>query len=231
MNLLRSGSAGVTPEIIIERTSLTRRTVWVRRSGPADVLLISNFRSQICVPKKPRQKNVPTYQRFEDLPVWQEALILAERVEDFIAAAKDRITWSKRDQIDRASLSVSNNIAEGFERGTTNELLAFLYIARGSAGEVRSMLCFFERRPALRDFKSQISDLKLIAESCSRQLRGWADSLQNSDIAGPRHLNDKTRADYTKRQARKTGAADFAQTLAQHLPPDHPLHPNNRQAR
>ena len=42
--------------------------------------------------------------------------------------------------MDRAALSVSNNIAEGFERGTTNELLQFIYIARGSAGEVRSML-------------------------------------------------------------------------------------------
>ena len=173
---------------------------------------------------------MPTYQRFEDLPVWQEAIVLAERAEDFIDAAKDRITWSKRDQIDRASLSVSNNIAEGFERGTTNELLAFLYIARGSAGEVRSMLCFFERRPKLREFKSQISDLKTIAESCSRQLRAWADSLQNSDIAGPRHLNDKSRANYQKRKGRESGAAQFQQTLAQHLPPDHPMHPKNRPA-
>ena len=171
---------------------------------------------------------MPTYQRFEDLPVWQEAIVLAERAEDFIDAAKDRITWSKRDQLDRASLSVSNNIAEGFERGTTNELLAFLYIARGSAGEVRSMLCFFERRPKLRDFKPEISSLKAIAESCSRQLGAWAASLQNSDIAGPRHLNDKSRADYTKRQSRKTGAVDFQHLLAQNLPPDHPLHPKNR---
>ncbi|MSU48103.1 MAG: four helix bundle protein [Opitutus sp.] len=171
-----------------------------------------------------------TYQRFEDLPVWQEAIVLAERVEDFIESTRDAITWSKRDQIDRASLSVSNNIAEGFERGTTNELLAFLYIARGSAGEVRSMLCFFGRRPKLRDFKSQISDLKSIAESCSRQLGGWAASLQNSDIAGPRHLNDKSRADYAKRQSRKTGTVDFQHLLAQNLPPDHPLHPKNRPA-
>ena len=55
---------------------------------------------------------------------------------------------------------MSNNIAERFERGTTNELLAFLYIARGSAGEVRSMLSFIERRPAFANFKSQISNLK-----------------------------------------------------------------------
>jgi four helix bundle protein len=67
---------------------------------------------------------MPTYQRSEDLPVWQEAIKLAEGCEDFIELAEKRITWSKRDQLDRASLSVSNNIAEGFERGITNELLA-----------------------------------------------------------------------------------------------------------
>jgi len=166
---------------------------------------------------------MPTYQRFEDLPVWQEAIVLAEKCEDFIDAAKDRITWSKRDQMDRASLSVSNNIAEGFERGTTNELLAFLYIARGSAGEVRSMLCFFERRPKLRDFRSQISDLKSIAESCSRQLGAWAQSLQNSDIAGSRHLNDRSRETYRKKKEQARGAAEFQRLLDQHLPPDHPL--------
>jgi len=61
-----------------------------------------------------------------------------------------------RNHFERAVLSVTNNIAEGFERGTTNELLSFLYIARGSAGEVRSMLCLLERRPWMKDFKSQI---------------------------------------------------------------------------
>jgi len=173
---------------------------------------------------------MPTYQRFEDLPVWQEAVHLAELAEDFLEAAKDRTTWSKRDQLDRASLSVSNNIAEGFERGTTNELLAFLYIARGSAGEVRSMCRFFERRVRFQDLNSQISNLISVAESCSRQLRAWADSLQNSDITGPRHLNEKSRSDYLKRKAREDGAAAFRQMLAQSLPADHPLHPNNRPA-
>ena len=141
-----------------------------------------------------------TYQRFEDLPVWRDAIRLAEGCEDFLTAAKERITFSKRDQLDRCSLSVSNNIAEGFERGTKNELLAFLYIARGSAGEVRSMLCFFERRPALIDFKSEISNLKLLAEGCSRQVRAWADSLQNSEIEGQRHLNDRNRENWQKKK-------------------------------
>ena len=159
-----------------------------------------------------------TYQRFEDLPVWNDAIALAEGCEDFIMAAKDRITWSKRDQLDRASLSGSNNIAEGFERGTTNELLSFLYIARGSAGEVRSMLNYFERRPALKDLKSQISNLKSQAESCSRQIRGWAESLQNSPIRGQRHLNNAER----NRHEQKKKADAFLEKLTAALPDGHP---------
>lgn len=172
---------------------------------------------------------MPTYQRFEELPVWRAAADLYDRTDDFIDHAPPRLRPSFRDQLERAALSVSNNIAEGFERGTTNELLAFLYIARGSAGEVRSMLTLLLRRPWAPDsLKSEISNLISLAESCSRQLRGWADSLQNSDITGQRHLNDHTRANYAKRKSRESGAAHFQQILAQHLPPDHPLHPKNR---
>jgi four helix bundle protein len=165
------------------------------------------------------------YDRFEDLPVWQQAICLAEGCEDFLIAAKDKITYSKRDQLDRCSLSVSNNIAEGFERGTINELLAFLYIARGSAGEVRSMLCFFERRPALRDFRSQISDLKKVAESCSRQIFGWAESLQNSDIKGQRHLNEHSKDQWRKKRSAEESRASFDEMMREgmsKMPKNHP---------
>lgn len=167
-----------------------------------------------------------TCQRFENLPVWPEAICLAEKCGDFLIAAKDLITYSKCDQLDRCSLSVSNNIAKGFERGTINELLAFLYIARGSAGEVRSLLCYFERRPALRDFKSQISNLQSIAESCSRQTRAWADLLPNSDIKGQRHLNKNPHSDWQKAQkpkAVRAKAKDFERQLMASMSPTHPM--------
>lgn len=107
-----------------------------------------------------------------------------------------------RSQLQRAALSVANNVAEGFERGTTQELITFLYIARGSAGEVRSMLCLCERLPAFGHLKSEISNLKSQAESISRQLRAWADSLQNTGIKGQRYLTDKTRTvDEQKKRA------------------------------
>jgi four helix bundle protein len=170
------------------------------------------------------------YERFEDLPVWQAGMTLTERIFRLTENKSFSYKGDLRSQLQRAALSVPNNIAEGFERGTTSELLAFLYIARGSAGEVRSMCRFFERRPRLQDLKPQISNLISVAESCSRQLRAWTDSLQDSDIAGPRHLNEKSRSDYRKRKAREDGEAAFRQMLAQSLPPDHPLHPNNRPA-
>lgn len=160
-----------------------------------------------------------TYSRFEDLPVWQEAIRLAESVYEMTESKEWRASRSFRDQIERAALSVSNNIAEGFERGTTKELLAFLYIARGSAGEVRSMLCLLERRPLFKHLKSQISNLKSTAESCSRQLRAWADHLQNSDIKGQRHLNDRERRRYES----KKGAEQFQNELMGVLPEGHPM--------
>src|SRR2546430_10079431 len=89
------------------------------------------------------------YNRFEDLPVWNAAIELAVQVYDLTERIQFRRRHSLRDQVERAAVSVSNNIAEGFERGTNNELLSFLYIARGSAGEARSMLCLMERLPAL----------------------------------------------------------------------------------
>jgi four helix bundle protein len=160
-----------------------------------------------------------TYQRFEDLPVWQTAARLYEQTDVFLDLAPPRLRHSFRDQLERAVVSVSKNIAEGFERGSTNELLAFIYIARGSAGEVRSMLSLAEGRPWLGDLKSQISNLKSTAESCSRQLRAWADSLQNSSIQGPRHLNNKTRAAYEEQQR----VTAFRKRLLLALRPGHPL--------
>ena len=133
------------------------------------------------------------YERFEDLPVWQAASNLAVRVFTMGERTSLRSHRSLRDQVERAALSVSNNIAEGFERGTTNELLTFLYIARGSSGEVRSMFCVMERMAAFSDLKSEISDLRSLAESISRQLRGWAQHLQDTPIRGQRHVTSKSR--------------------------------------
>jgi four helix bundle protein len=177
------------------------------------------------------------YERFEDLPVWKAAAGLAERVYRLTRRGFFAQPGDLRDQIRRAALSVSNNIAEGFERGSTAELLAFLYIARGSAGEVRSMLRFTlglldsaavesglpeseisDLKFEISDLKSQISALIPLAESCSRQIRAWADSLQNSDIKGQRHLNDTTRREYDSGKR----AAAFQREIQERFRQSHP---------
>src|SRR4051812_41455296 len=96
------------------------------------------------------------YRRFEELPAWNAAIELAVGVFELSATGCFQGYAGLRNQIERAAVSVSNNIAEGFERGTHEELLSFLYIARGSAGEVRSMLCLMERLPILADRRTSL---------------------------------------------------------------------------
>lgn len=111
------------------------------------------------------------YERFEDLPVWKAAIELGVQVYRLTQDPFFNQPGDLRGQLRRASLSVSNNTAEGFERGSTAELIAFLYIARGSAGETRSALLFTERFAEAAHMRSQISNCKSLAESCSRQIR------------------------------------------------------------
>ena len=74
---------------------------------------------------------------FEEMQVWQRARLLNQ---DIYRLFKDSKDLSFRDQIFQASVSIMNNIAEGFERKSDREFHNFLNIAKGSSGEVRSML-------------------------------------------------------------------------------------------
>jgi four helix bundle protein len=141
------------------------------------------------------------YKRFEDLPVWNAAIELAVAIFSLTSQPQFKSQHSLRDQLERAAVSVSNNIAEGFERGTNNELLMFLYISRGSAGEVRSMLCLLNRLPWFSQLSDEIGTLKIKAENCSRQLKAWMQSLQNSDFKGERYVTEKLkRSDRSTRE-------------------------------
>lgn len=76
-------------------------------------------------------------EKFEDIVAWQKSRILVTNIYKEFNSCKD---YGFRDQIQRASVSVMNNIAEGFERLGNKEFSRFLFIAKGSCGEVRSML-------------------------------------------------------------------------------------------
>ncbi len=151
------------------------------------------------------------YCSFEELPVWNDAIRLAKLVFDLSESGVFRRVSGFKDQVERAVVSVSNNIAEGFERGTTEELVAFLYIAKGSVAEVRSMLHLLDRThedlPAVADLATPTN----LSVSISKQLRGWIDSLRSSGIHGSRSLDERGR----EQRDQKRRADAFLQTLQQ----------------
>ncbi len=75
--------------------------------------------------------------KFEDLLVWQKAIDLTVDIYASLELVND---FGFKNQIQRASLSISNNLAEGFERGSDRDFKRFLFIAMGSCSEVKSML-------------------------------------------------------------------------------------------
>jgi four helix bundle protein len=76
-------------------------------------------------------------EKFEDLDVWQNAISLSVDIYSRFQNCKD---YSLKDQICRASVSIPSNIAEGFERQYNKEFIQYLFVAKGSAGEVRTQL-------------------------------------------------------------------------------------------
>ncbi len=166
------------------------------------------------------QTAMAKYERFEDLPVWQEAARLYDTVLDLIETTPAPFSPGFRNQLDRAALSVSNNIAEGFERTTTAELLAYIGIARGSAGEVRSMMAVIRDRPSLRKHTAALDRIRALAESCSRQLTGWAGAVERLPFEGKRRMPEKVKH---QREAEKK-ADDFRLLFLRTLKPTHPLY-------
>jgi four helix bundle protein len=132
-------------------------------------------------------------QRFEDLPVWQSARLLVKGV---YRASRNQLLKSDRglvDQMTRAAVSITSNIAEGHERGTRRVYVQFCCIAKGSAGELRSQVV-------------NAHDVELIDNECyrwlhepcedvSRQLTGYIKHLVESSesIRGFKYSTERDR--------------------------------------
>jgi|SRR3989344_869328 len=80
------------------------------------------------------------YQKFEELPVWQESLKITKLIYDLSGNPKWIKDFKLKDQIRGAIISVSSCIVEGFEKNNNNEFIRFLRISKGSVGEVRNQL-------------------------------------------------------------------------------------------
>ena len=111
--------------------------------------------------------------QFEDLRVWQDARILTNRVYDRMDGCKD---FAFRDQIQRAAVSIMNNIAEGFERNTPADFARFLRIAKGSCGEVRSTLYLAEDRRYVAP--ANAADLRASARALSMGIAAFIRTIR-----------------------------------------------------
>ena len=83
--------------------------------------------------------------RFEDLEIWKLAAEIAVDIYKITSEKKFIRDYGLRDQLRRAAISISSNIAEGFEINNNNDLIRFLKVAKGSAGELRSQLLICSR--------------------------------------------------------------------------------------
>lgn len=77
---------------------------------------------------------------FEELKVWQDSRAFVKSIYELTSSNNFAKDYGLKDQIQRAAVSIMNNIAEGFERNNNKEFVVFLKYSKGSAGEIRSML-------------------------------------------------------------------------------------------
>jgi four helix bundle protein len=125
------------------------------------------------------------YHRFEDLPVWQTAIEIADRAFRLTNDKSFDFQGDLRSQLGKAGLSIANNIAEGFERRTNDDMLRFLYYSRGSNGELRSMLYVIARNERYAHLASERQALFDLCDSVARQLKGLIASLERKRT--PKH--------------------------------------------
>lgn len=151
-----------------------------------------------------------TAKSFEDLFVWQKSRELVNLV--YRCTRKSGFTRDHglADQIRRAAVSVMSNIAEGFERGSKEEVLYFLYIAKASCGEVRAQLYVAYDQGYISETE-QRQGIEL-AKYTSSLIANFINSLKASSYKGLKFKKPAKRID-----------TEMTDLLRAHLPADHPL--------
>ena len=112
-------------------------------------------------------------QKFEDIVAWQKSQELAVELYNIFKTCKD---YEFKNQICRAGVSISNNIAEGFDRSSNIEFKRFLYISLASCSEVRSMLYIGDKISLIS--KNNKEDLINKTSEISKIIRGLIKSLK-----------------------------------------------------
>jgi four helix bundle protein len=133
-----------------------------------------------------------TIHRFEDIEAWKKGRELRRAVYRHSKRGEFARDFALKDQIRRAAISITSNIAEGFERGGNREFVQFLSTAKGSCGEVRDQLYV-----ALDEAYITETEFKSLQESCfevGRLIAGFMAYLSRSEIRGEKFRKAAARA-------------------------------------
>ena len=119
------------------------------------------------------------YKRFEELPCWQKTRELCRDVFNLINQGEFRRNFSLKDQIWRAAGSTMDNIAEGFDDGSTREFVRFLGYSQRSCSEVQSQL--YRALDCKYIKQSDFDNVYKIASDCRKQIKGFRKYLRDYD--------------------------------------------------
>lgn len=126
-----------------------------------------------------------TINRFEDLEIWQLSRALNKDVWELTMRDEFKVQYQINNQLRRASISIMNNISEGFDRDGNKEFIQFLSIAKGSTGEVKNMLY------ALLDIslipKTEFERLTEDAERIRNKITKLMSYLKESEFKGKKY--------------------------------------------
>lgn len=127
-----------------------------------------------------------SFRRFEDIEVWKRARVLANEVYELTSRPAFSRDYALKNQINAAAGSIMHNVAEGFERSGNKEFVQFLYISKGSSGEVRSQLYLAHDRGYLTTEEQE----RLTNETVEigKMLGGLISHLKRSPLRGPKYV-------------------------------------------
>jgi four helix bundle protein len=132
------------------------------------------------------------FKKFEEIIAWQKARELNKNLGEFIDSGRFKTNFRLINQIEGSAGSIMDNIAEGFERSGNRELLQFLYIAKGSCGELRSQLYRALDRKYISD--DEFKELYLLSREVIVLLQKLIDYLQASDYKGIKYKDRGTQS-------------------------------------
>lgn len=125
-----------------------------------------------------------TIKCFEEVESWKKARVVCKKIGELIDAGRFAKSYRLINQIEGASGSVMDNIAEGFERGTRAEFIQFLGYSKGSCGELRSQLYRAADRSYINE--GEFEELKTAVVQISGLIQNLISYLQQSGINGVR---------------------------------------------